>query len=307
MGLIPRLPRGSGERLALITEKHSGAARRGSGAARVAPAHRRSFSFLQVNGVAAAAALGSETSTGGTIVPPRNVRLMLSGSGTPASEAYGILQTNIAFARSKVEIKTLVLTSPLSGDGKSTCAVNLALTLAHRGLKTLIIDGDLRRGVVHTTFNAPKQPGLTDVLHGTVELPAAIRQVEVGDHGAMLHYLTAGTPPPNPSGMVESTPMRLLLEQLARQYDRIIIDSPPVNIVTDAALLGASADGVLLVARAGVTESAALAYAMEQLRHVGAPVLGVVLNDIDFRRDAAYDGAYRYYNHNEYVSPGARS
>jgi protein-tyrosine kinase len=232
---------------------------------------------------------------------------MLSGTGTPASEAYGILQTNIAFARSNVEIKTLVLTSPLSGDGKSTCAVNLALTLAHRGLKTLLIDGDLRRGVVHTAFNTPKDPGLTDVLRGAIELSAGIRQVEVGDHGAVLHYLAAGTTPPNPSGVVESTPMRLLLEQLAVQYDRIIIDSPPVNIVTDAALLGASADGVLLVARAGVTESAALAYAMEQLRHVGAPVLGVVLNDIDFRRDAAYDGAYRYYNHNEYVSQGAQS
>ncbi|HEX3233693.1 MAG TPA: polysaccharide biosynthesis tyrosine autokinase [Gemmatimonadales bacterium] len=303
MGLIPRLSRESGERLALITEKHSALPRR-SVASPAAEGRRRSFTFLQV-GPTTAGPAQSGASTGGPLVSSRKVRFTLSGSGTPASEAYGILQTNIAFARSNVEVKTLVLTSPLSGDGKSTCAVNLALTLAHRGLKTLIIDGDLRRGVVHTAFNAPKQPGLTDVLHGTVELSAAIRQVEVGDHGAVLDYLTAGTPPPNPSGVVESAPMRALLEQVACQYDRILIDSPPVNIVTDAALLGASVDGVLLVARAGVTDSAALAYAMEQLRHVGAPVLGVVLNDIDFRRDAAYDGAYRYYNHNEYVSPTA--
>jgi capsular exopolysaccharide synthesis family protein len=232
--------------------------------------------------------------------PARSWRLVVSGTGTPAAEAYGSLQTNIAFARRDLDVKTLVLTSPLPGDGKSTCAVNLALTLALRGLRTLLIDADMRRGMVHTAFNASKHPGLSDVLSGGTPVQDAIRHVEVGTERAVLHFLTCGGSPTTPYSLVDSPRMRQMLKQLTEQFDRIIIDTPPVNVVTDAALLGALADGVLLIARAGVTEAAALSYALEQLRHVRAPVLGVVLNDIDFRRDGAYDRTYKYYT-NDYV------
>jgi Mrp family chromosome partitioning ATPase len=94
--------------------------------------------------------------------------------------------------------------------------------------------------------------------------------------------------------------MRAFLERTRNDYDLVVFDSPPVNILTDAALLGAQADGVLIVVRSGVTDAAALVYAAEQLGHVGAPVLGVVLNAIDFRKDARYDAAYRYYNYEPY-------
>jgi Mrp family chromosome partitioning ATPase len=93
--------------------------------------------------------------------------------------------------------------------------------------------------------------------------------------------------------------MRTLMERLKGHYDTIIIDSPPINVVTDAALIGAHADGVVVVVRSGVTAVQALMFAMEQLRHVRAPVLGAVLNDIDFHRDAAYDGAYRFQGHRD--------
>jgi len=109
----------------------------------------------------------------------------------------------------------------------------------------------------------------------------------------------------SPPGLVGSARMRALLEQLREHYDLIVIDTPPVNILTDAALIGVHADGVLLVVRAGATDIAALSYAMEQLRHVRAPALGVVLNDVDIKRYSAYDGAYKYASYETYLTADA--
>jgi len=137
------------------------------------------------------------------------------------------------------------------------------------------------------------------VLSGTATLESAIQQVIVGE-SRPLHFLTSGRSEDSPAPLLESEVMRRLIESVQREYDLIIIDTPPVNIVTDAAVLGTFVDGVLVVARAGSTDRAALAYAVQQLRHVRAPILGVVLNDIDFRRDVSYDAAYRYYDDKQY-------
>jgi tyrosine-protein kinase Etk/Wzc len=233
------------------------------------------------------------------------LRVSMSVPGRAAAEAYATLQTNIVFSRTDRAVKVVVVTSALPGDGKTTCATNLALTLTQRGIKTLVIDADLRRGVVNRAFDAPLEPGLANVLLGTASLKAALRKMEVGETRAVMHYLTAGTRADNPTGLIESERMRSLIRDLSAEYDRIIIDTPPVNVVTDAALLGSWADGVILIARSGVTERPALAYAVDQLRRVRAPVLGVVLNAIDFRRDSAYDNAYRYYDSEEYLNAAA--
>jgi capsular exopolysaccharide synthesis family protein len=217
------------------------------------------------------------------------------------SEAYGSLQTNVAFSRRDTPLKTLVFTSPLPGDGKTTTAVNFALAVTQRGLKVLLVDADVRRGIVHTVLEAAQTPGLSEVLAGTVPLEQACRPVIVGDR-CTLHVLPTGRLPGSPSGMLESPQMRDFLARVREDYDLVVFDTPPVNILTDAALLGAQADGVLIVVRAGVTDAAALAYAAEQLGHVGASVVGVVLNDIDFRRDVGYDSTYRYYNYDAYRS-----
>jgi polysaccharide biosynthesis transport protein len=233
------------------------------------------------------------------------LRVSMSVPGRAAAEAYATLQTNIVFSRTDRAVKVLVVTSALPGDGKTTCATNLALTLTQRGVKTLVIDADLRRGVINRAFDAPLEPGLANVLLGTARLEAALRKMEVGESRALLYYLTSGTRADNPTGLIESARMRSLIAELATEYDRIIIDTPPVNAVTDAALLGSWADGVILIARAGVTERPALSYAVDQLRRVRAPLLGVVLNAIDFRRDSAYDNAYRYYDSEEYLNAAA--
>jgi polysaccharide biosynthesis transport protein len=214
------------------------------------------------------------------------------------AEAYSTLQTNLAFINPDEALKVLVLTSPLSGDGKTTSATNLAVTLVQRGHSVVLIDGDLRRGIVNRIFGAQREPGLSNILDGSTPLEGALRRVDLGRVGS-LHYITTGTLPHNPATVLGSKAMGALLQRLREHYDTVIIDSPPINVVTDAALLGAHADGVVVVVRSGVTAVQALTFAMEQLRHVRAPVLGAVLNDIDFHRDAAYDGAYRFYGHRD--------
>ena len=124
---------------------------------------------------------------------------------------------------------------------------------------------DLRRGVLNRAFDSPLEPGLADVLSGSTPLTSALRRMEVGDTRSLLHYLTAGSRADNPTGLIESDRMRSLIREMAAEFDRIIIDSPPVNVVTDAALLGSWADGVIVIARAGVTEGQALSYAIEQI------------------------------------------
>jgi capsular exopolysaccharide synthesis family protein len=210
------------------------------------------------------------------------------------AEAYNRLAINLAFANPEGSVRTLVVTSPLPGDGKTTVAVNLAVTLAQRGRSVLIIDADLRRGKIHTLLQSPREPGLSEVLLGTVPFSAAVRHVEVGDSG-VLHFLTTGKLPPNAAQLHSSTQARKLLDWLKNEYDLIILDSPPLNVVSDAALLGTNSDGVVIVARAGVTAAGALGFAMEQLQNVRARVLGTVLNDISFKRDVHYDATYEYY------------
>jgi tyrosine-protein kinase Etk/Wzc len=179
--------------------------------------------------------------------------------------------------------------------------VNLSLSLAQRGLRVLLIDADVRRGVVHSIFRVSREPGLSEVLRGVLSFHSARRGVTVGELGVM-DYLTSGKLHPGEYGLVASEAMQALLSAVREEYDLVIVDTPPVNVIADAAILAAKADGVILIARVGVTESQALSYAVEQLRNVRAPLLGVVLNDIDLQRDAAYDSTYKYFTGYEYSS-----
>jgi len=301
IGLIPRIYR-KGSPVALIAEPR----KRKSGATPVAPARRpqltgpAGYTFLGADQPdAPSEAQGSAVSE----LPPQPKRevLTISAKAAVIAEALGVLQTNIAFSPKDAPAKTLVFTSPLSGDGKTTTVVNLSLSLAQRGIRVLLIDADVRRGVVHSIFRGSREPGLSEVLRGLRSFESARRGVTVGELGVM-DYLTSGRLYPGEYGLVASEAMRTLLAQVREEYDLVIVDTPPVNIITDAAILAANADGVILVARVGVTESAALSYAVEQLRNVRAPLLGVVLNDIDLRRDAAYDSSYKYFQGYEYSS-----
>lgn len=221
----------------------------------------------------------------------------------PVSEAYRSLRTNLTFANPDHPPKTIVITSALPQDGKSTSAANLAITLAQQGTKALLVDADLRRGVLNNVFGTPREPGLTTILTGACGLADAIHKVDLGESGT-LDFLPSGGYPPNPAEILGSQRMRSLIEALEERYDVIILDTAPLTVVTDAAVLGTKADGVLLIARANSTEKGALTYSVEQLKNVRATILGTVVNDVDFRRDSRYYssyGKYGYYYHYYYA------
>jgi capsular exopolysaccharide synthesis family protein len=187
----------------------------------------------------------------------------------------------------------LVVTSPSPGDGKTTTAINLAITLAERGRRTLLVDSDLRRGTVGALLGLERSPGLTTILVEGVDPGKVMQQVTL-EGGAKLDVLTTGMLPDNPAVLLATDRARRVFQAFRDEYEVVVIDSPPVNVAGDAAMLGSISDGVLIVARAGVTASQALTLTMEQLRAVRAPILGGVLNDVDFDRDITYDGTYRY-------------
>jgi capsular exopolysaccharide synthesis family protein len=197
-----------------------------------------------------------------------------------------------------------MITSPLPGDGKTTSATNLALILSQRGQKVVLIDADLRRGVINRAFSTSRSPGLTEVLTGQEPLEKGIWTVKTGE-GHKLYFIPTGELPAHPAGLLGSEAMKNLLATLVQRYDVVLLDSAPVNAVTDSAVLARHTDGVLVVARAGTTPLEALSFGIEQLRHVKAPILGAILNDIDLKRDTAYDRVYQYYGAPEYT--GAKS
>ena len=197
----------------------------------------------------------------------------------PVAEAYRTLRTNIAFTQPEAPAKVLVITSALPGEGKSTSACNLAISLAQQGMRVLLIDGDMRRGALNQAFGMPSEPGLSNLLLGRSALGDALVRIEV--EGVALQFIATGTLPPNPAELLASARSTVLLNELRAAFDAVIIDSAPLNIVTDAAIIGSRADGVLLVARSAVTERDAYRHALEQLEAVRARVLGCVLNDVD--------------------------
>lgn len=198
----------------------------------------------------------------------------------PLAEAYRTLRTNIVLADVGADVQVLVVTSAAAEDGKSTCASNLAVTLAQQGSRTLLVDTDLRKGTLHTVFGVPRDPGLAEVLTGGVPLESAVREIAVDVDGSSLHVLSTGDLPPNPAEVLGSARMHQLLERLRASYDAVILDAPPLNLVSDAAVLGKVADHVILVARVGATDKKALQDAVDQLHRLRISVAGVVLNGL---------------------------
>jgi capsular exopolysaccharide synthesis family protein len=227
----------------------------------------------------------------GTAVPPGvdRERLVSAEPHHVAAEAFRALRTSIAFSRAGSPPRLLVITSPTPGDGKSTTSANLALTLAQQGHRCILVDADLRRGALNELLGHAREPGLSNLLLGGATLEEAVKRRDI--EGVELELIPTGVLPPNPAELLGSDAMRALLERLGEAYDFVVMDAPPLNLVTDAALLGSMADGVILVARAGVTDRDALEYSAERLAAVRAPLLGTVLNDAGQGRERYY-GSY---------------
>ncbi|MCH7756177.1 polysaccharide biosynthesis tyrosine autokinase [candidate division KSB1 bacterium] len=211
-------------------------------------------------------------------------------SPTPIGEAYRSLRTNLLFSKDHGKIQSLVATSTEPGDGKSFTAANLAITFAQLKTNTLLIDGDLRRGVLHNTFGLPKEPGFSNYLTRMVPLQNILYETHIPN----LTLITCGSLIPNPSELLGSQQMRKFLDEARRKYELIIFDSPPLNAATDAVVIGTQVDSAVMVIRAGKTNREFALQKLELFSNVPAKVLGVILNGTT--SDMAHPG-YSYYHY----------
>jgi capsular exopolysaccharide synthesis family protein len=193
---------------------------------------------------------------------------------SPITEVYRLLRTKIHFASKDQELKTLMITSTQAGEGKTTTISNLALTYAQEGKKVLLVDADMRKPSLHRVFSLPNYQGLSTLLTGHTSIQDSIQETIV-DH---LSLLSSGPVPANPAELMDSVVMRDLLEQLKSQYDVILIDTPSVLAVSDSVIVSALCDGVVMVVAAGKVRKDHLKKAKEQLDHVNARILGIVMN-----------------------------
>jgi len=216
------------------------------------------------------------------------------------AESYRALRTSLLLTSVGAPPKTILITSALPREGKSTTSINTAIVLAQKGTRVLLIDADLRRPSIHRTLNMGPRIGLSNVLTGGATLQQATVRSSLLPN---LYILPAGTPPPNPAELLASSPMFDLLAEVREQYDHIVVDTPPTLSVTDAVVLSTRADAVVLVIRSAQTTKAALRRARDILAQVGAAVSGVLLNAVnldspDYYYYYEYQGKYghRYYD-----------
>ncbi|KLE14606.1 CpsD/CapB family tyrosine-protein kinase [Clostridium sp. C8] len=200
-----------------------------------------------------------------------------------AAESYRTLRTNIQYSSFDKEYKVIMVTSSEPGEGKSTTAGNLALCLAQGEKKVILVDCDLRKPSLHKKFKISNIVGLSDVMIGKEELVTAMHR-----YNNNLVILTSGKIPPNPSEMLSSKAMTTLLDALKKNFDYIILDTPPVQAVTDSQILATKADGAILVVRAERTKKDSVQNAISLLKKVNANIIGTVLNGLDNSRNKYY-------------------
>ncbi|MFI5314435.1 MAG: GumC family protein [Myxococcota bacterium] len=198
-------------------------------------------------------------------------------AASPASEGYRNLRTSILFAMRDLKLHSILVTSAIAGEGKTTTSINLASAFARMGRRVVLVDADLRRARVDRVLGIARSPGLSEVLQGRARTDACVQRPE----SASFEVLTAGEAPENPSELLASNAFVQVMADLKSEYDLVVLDSPVLLAVPDALLLAADADGTLLVHKPGSVELRALRRMREDLQRAGARILGVVFNRVD--------------------------
>jgi len=231
-----------------------------------------------------------------------NPELLLNINGRSAlAEAYRQLRTSVLLSTAGRAPKTLLVTSSLPGEGKTTTAVNTAISLAQTGASVVIIDGDMRRPRLRSIFDLPERDGLSSILSSDATPEDMLRSV-ARDEASGLFIMSSGPVPPNPAELLGSDQMRKLLATLSEKFTHVVIDSPPVNSFTDGVLIGSMVDGVLLVVHGGKSSRDVVRRSRQLLLDVGAKLVGVVLNNVSVRSHEYYYYYQRYYHQSYYSS-----
>ena len=207
------------------------------------------------------------------------------------TEGYKALRTNLRYTICKEGCKKILINSPIPEDGKSTTCANIGITIAQTGAKVLLMDCDLRKGRLHSFFHIKSSPGVSDLLSGIMNERDAIQNTSY----ANLQVITMGVIPPNPTELLASNQMEELIKKLEKNYDYIIIDSPPVNVVSDALSLTKLVDGVIMVVREKKTSHPNITSALSKYEFVEAKILGFVLNGISLNQGSKSKSQYYYY------------
>jgi capsular exopolysaccharide synthesis family protein len=203
---------------------------------------------------------------------------------SPISEQYRTIRTNIQFSVIDTELRSVMATSSVPGEGKSTTISNLAVVFAQQGKKVLLVDADLRKPTMHYTFNLSNTIGLTSVLTKQSSLALAVREIAIEN----LSVLSSGPVPPNPSELLGSNAMLHFLNDAYNIYDLILFDAPPVLAVTDAQILSNICDGTIFVVHSGKTEKESIVKAKELLQSANTKILGTVLNNKEINENQYY-------------------
>ena len=221
---------------------------------------------------------------------------LISRPTSPVAEAYRTLRTAILLSAADDPLRVLLITSPLGGDGKTTVSYNLAIAFAQHGRRVLLIDGDMRKASIHTLFRVDRMPGLSEALTGGTTMDAAVVRHPTLEN---LSLLPAGTTPPNAAELLDSRRFETLLEEAKGQYDLVLIDSPPVMMVTDPVILSTKSDGTIVVLRSQKTTRPVLKRTVEVLSQSFGRKLGFVINGLDTKSVEHYY-SYGYYGYNRY-------
>ncbi|HEV2827455.1 MAG TPA: polysaccharide biosynthesis tyrosine autokinase [Pyrinomonadaceae bacterium] len=235
--------------------------------------------------------------------PSENPELLMNVDGrSPLAESYRHLRTSVLLSTAGRAPRSLLVTSSLPGEGKTTTAVNTAVSLAQTGASVVIIDADMRRPRLRSIFGLPNAPGLSSILSSEVSEAEAMNMV-VTDAVSGLNVLTAGPIPPNPAELLGSDQMRRLIALLQSRFDHLVVDSPPVSSFTDGVLISSMVDGVLLVVHGGKSSRHVVKRSRQLLHDVGAKIFGVVLNNVNLQ---SHDYYYyqRYYGSSYYKADG---
>jgi len=207
------------------------------------------------------------------------------------SEAYRTLKTNIQFSKWDETLRTIVVTSTLAGEGKTTTICNLAISYAKEGKKVLLIDGDMRKPTIHRIFSINNRIGLSNVLANQYTVSEVIRSSSIDN----LNILPSGPIPPNPVELLSSPNLTVMLKDIRESYDMILIDTPPILSVADGLIISSLSDGVVLVVQAGKVKRQLIIKSKEKLEYVKAPILGAVLNN---KKSKKIETQYYEYNSN---------